>query len=221
MKRTFSIIFMCLSILLSSKTFGVPQDTLINSLNVENSIERFDEESTEFFYLDPVSMTRDLIRICVPMSYPNWMTVPHTSIASMTELGTVYLGGKKLLKVKIVFTDEYSQFNTILDAFKELVILENQHTDLGIPMNEMAFNWGWKPPWTWSKCAKCKLGVNAFITATVFVAMSGAGPGALAVAKALIAAEYGAAAWAAVEAVIMSASVSEISRKICKARGDC
>ena len=88
----------------------------------------------------------------------------------------------------------------------------------------MTMERGWRPPWTWSRCAKCKLEVNAFITGTVMVACAAAGttgPGAIAVAQALIAGAYGAAAWEAVKAVIFSASVDELSRKICASQGKC
>ena len=80
---------------------------------------------------------------------------------------------------------------------------------------------GWHPPWHWSRCAKCKLEVNAFIVGTVFVATSGAGPSALAVAKALFLAKYGEAAWEAVKDILFSATVDVLAQGVCRAIHKC
>lgn len=82
----------------------------------------------------------------------------------------------------------------------------------------------WRPPWTWSRCAKCKLEVNLFLTGTVMVAAAAAGttgPGALAVWKALVVSEYGVAAFEAIKAYIVSEGVGGLSERICQAIGKC
>ena len=82
----------------------------------------------------------------------------------------------------------------------------------------------WSPPSTWSKCAKCKLEVNAFITASI----AGAGyltgvptPGTIAVVQSILAGAYGAAAANAAIAVIFSQGVDAASKQVCRSRGYC
>ncbi|MDN3507266.1 MAG: hypothetical protein P0S96_08580 [Simkaniaceae bacterium] len=178
------------------------------------------EEFCSFFYVDQDNSTEDTLRVSVPVAADNWFVIPMATIKNIENVGFHADTGENYIKAKIKFKNEYSQLNSILPSFQELLLSEyDDHWE-----ENFSFGWGWKPPWTWSKCAKCKLSVNLFITGSVFTAtvLAGVtGPGALAVAKAMIISKYGLAAWEAVKAVIFSEGVSSISKKICKATGKC
>jgi len=191
--------------------------------------DSFSEGICDGFYVDEANSDGELLRICVPISYPNWFVVPRNSIAEFKELGTLTLkddtnDSYEVQKALISFSSDYEQLNTILPAFQQILDEEFQDLVTSGDTNISTLRWRWKPPWTWSKCAKCKLGVTAFITGSVLAVTLYAGvtgPGALAIAKALIVEKYGLAAWEAVKSVIFSEGVGSIAGKICKANGKC
>lgn len=176
----------------------------------------YDLESNKHFLVDPSNSTNDMVRICVPLMYPNWFVVPASSIEELKAIGDEEIDSSTYKMADIQFKKEYDSLNSLLPSVQELIKNAN-HID-------GKAKWGWSPPWKWSKCAKCQLTVNTFITVSVMAAVAAAGttgPGVLAVWSAMITGAYGLAAWKAVEALIFSAGVGEISKAICKARGDC
>lgn len=179
----------------------------------------YDLETNQYFMLDSANSTDDTLRLCVPVAYPNWFSVPTSSVEQMKSVEEKVIDGETVSFVQIQFKPEDSALNSLLSSYQNLIIKEN-HID-GTSTNK---RWGWRPPWTWSTCAKCKLGVNAFITISVIGAAAAAGttgPGAYAVWEALIIEEYGLAAWEAIKAGIFSLGVGEICEKICQAQGEC
>jgi len=184
-------------------------------LSAQESNPTSQEESSmiDYFYVDQSDSTDDFIRLCVPINYPNWFALPTSTIESIQQVGSETIDGKDLAKMRIRFNDY--QLNSILDAYNSILRDESER-----------FKWGikWPKPWLWTKCDKCRLSVNTFITVSIIAACAAAGvsgPGALAVWQAMIISEYGLAAWEAVKAAVLSASVSAIAKEICIATGNC
>jgi hypothetical protein len=183
-------------------------------LNAEESSAILQEElpAMDYFYVDQSNSTNDFIRLCVPIDYPNWFALPTSSIESIKQVGTETIDGRDFAQMQIRFND--FQLNSILDAYNSLLD-EHERFKLRIRLPK---------PWLWTKCAKCQLGVNGFITVSILAtcALAGVtGPGALAVWQAIIVGKFGTAAWEAVKAVALSATTGSIAEKICIATGHC
>lgn len=188
-----------------------------DSLNIEN----YEFVYPDVFYVDMDNSTDELIRLSVPVIFPHWFVLPVSAVESIEYIGVKEYAGTKILMAKIVFKAEFDQFNSILAFFASIV--EEEHVeDAPEEVSDIQpLRLGWRPPWTWSRCAKCKLEVTSFIVGTVFVATAGTGPGALAVACALVQAKYGVAAMEALAAIGFNVSVDRMTNAICHAINKC
>jgi hypothetical protein len=84
---------------------------------------------------------------------------------------------------------------------------------------------GWRPPWTWSRCAKCMLGtrlvLHGAVAAAIAAAGGGTGPSAIAAAKLALEQEFGRAAAELALSQVISGNLEAAARIICKSRGMC
>lgn len=160
-----------------------------------------------------------------------WTPIPVSLIESVDHLGKITCDNHEHDYVRLLLkkpaTEEANLFASLLQALitsRETLEVSDFTDEPFTTMELVGKSFPWRPPWTWSRCAKCKLEVNAFITGSVLVAAAAAGttgPGAIAVWQALITAKYGLAAWRAIEAYIFSEGVDSISKRICKSLGKC
>ena len=173
-------------------------------------------------HADPASKT---FKFSVTPDLKNFVTISADEVSRILLLGSFSQDQVNIFLVAVEFSHSITMisryFGSELNRFTIPILLAGISPTTNDPFTGEFLPW--QPPWRWSGCAKCQLGVNAFISGTVLVACAAAGapPAALAVAKGLIAAEYGVAAWEAVKGIILSGAVTEISRRICKARGEC
>lgn len=223
-KRSFFFIFIIA--LMTNLCCTAFENTIaaIADVDVESEIDLYDTETNQSFIVDSTNSTNDLARICVPAMYPTWFTVPTTDIESMNVKYEKVIDGKKYSFASIVFSGNCTQLNSLLESTREIMYEEYFGSDVDERLRFPRIRIKLPKPWTWTRCAKCKLGVNTTITLSIAAAAIAAGttgPGAIAVWQALIIGQYGVAAWEAVRAIVLSASVSRISEVICQIKGDC
>lgn len=212
-------------------------DDFVKALNSEQGILPPARSLTLIGMVKPSGAANDVLFFSPGTSCSPWIPVPVKLIEKVDHLGQSDCGNHQHELVRIHFkpigNTEASVFARLLQAQTEAKLAEAGREaqpdapgieEVGaVPQADLE-RWGWRPPWTWSRCAKCELEVNVFITGSVAAAAAAAGttgPGAFAVWEALIVGKYGLAAWEAVKAYIFSEGAGGLSKRICKALGKC